>query len=304
MRSSCRISGSAVETGVFGIATSLNNERVDSIVSDSENECIPFLKWVGGKSRFVREIGRFVPRNFNNYYEPFLGSGVVFCAYGKEKRAFLSDVNEELINAFVQVRDNCGKLVRCLAEFENTEEEYYRIRSEVFTSKIRRAARFIFLNKTSYNGVFRVNRRGYFNVPYGHNPGAPFYHAEKLRRLSKVLRANVTLTSIDFEEALSDVKKGDFVFIDPPYTVSHGNNGFIEYNKKLFSWEDQKRLADCTERLARKGAYFVLTNAKHPSILALYRNTGNYFELTRQNGITSVIDRRGTTTEYLFTNYR
>lgn len=273
-------------------------------MNTANNKYTSFLKWVGGKNWLVPQISNFLPPRFNDYHEPFLGSGAIFFAVGVGKRAFLSDSNQDLINAFIQVRDNPAKVIRYLSQMVNAEEHYYRIRGTLPRGKIQRAARFIYLNKASYNGVYRVSRDGVFNVPYGHRPSAPTCEPEKIKAVSKAIRYNVVITSCDFEETLPNLKKGDLVFLDPPYTVTHGNNSFIEYNKKLFSWEDQQRLAVFIEKLASRGIYFILTNAPHQSIRELYGHLGNVFQLQRQNGITSVIEKRGRTDEIVITNCR
>jgi DNA adenine methylase len=261
----------------------------------------PFLKWVGGKTWIVNRLHSFVPQNYTRYFEPFLGSGAVFFSIANGHPSFLSDVNADLINAFKQIRDNCPKVIDFLKGHKNTERNYYRLRSSIPKSPIEQAARFIFLNRTCYNGVYRVNFKGQFNVPYCHDRSVKIFGEDNLYMASKVLNDSV-FAVCDFEEILDKVRKRDLVFLDPPYTVAHGDNGFIEYNQKLFSWRDQERLASFVDRLNSKGAYYILSNAKHESIYNLYSNLGKGFELERKNTITSCINKRGRTLEYLFTN--
>jgi len=262
----------------------------------------PFIRWVGGKTWLIPRLKPFIPKSFNRYFEPFLGSGAVYFAVCNGHKAYLSDTNVELVNAFTQVRDNCGQVIRYLRDFQNSEDEYYRIRATEFRGQIKRAAQFIFLNRTCFNGVYRVNRDGRFNVPYGHNPKAPIYGPDHFMQVSTKLR-NAEILARDFDLLRDVVVSGDFVFLDPPYTVAHGNNGFVEYNKKLFSWEDQERLALFVDFLNKQGVHYVLTNAAHDSIRKLYLNLGKLFELERHSTITSVVGKRSRTTEYLFTNY-
>jgi len=261
----------------------------------------PFLKWVGGKTWLVERIRSFIPADYKRYFEPFLGSGALFFSLANGNPSFLSDLNTDLINTFIQVRRNCTKVIAHLKSYRNSEKNYYRIRASIPRSQVEQAARFIFLNRTCYNGVYRVNRKGQFNVPYCHDKSIKILEANSLRAASKALN-NSTLIVCDFEEILAHITRKDFVFLDPPYTVAHENNGFIEYNQKLFSWEDQERLASFVERLSSKGAYYILTNARHASIYKLYSRLGKSFELQRKNTITSHIGKRGKTLEYLFTN--
>jgi DNA adenine methylase len=261
----------------------------------------PFLKWVGGKAWLVERIRPFLPQDYNRFFEPFLGSGAIYFSLSNGHKSFLSDVNNDLINTFLQVKLNCPRVIACLSKYKNSESDYYYHRNACPNSPTQQAARFIFLNKTCYNGVYRVNRQGKFNVPYCHNNKIVVLDKSCIIEASKSL-ANANLAACDFESVIEHVKKKDLVFLDPPYTVAHGNNGFIEYNHKLFSWADQERLASFVEKLNSRGAYYILTNAKHKSILELYSNIGNHFELERHNTITSYIDKRNKITEYLFTN--
>lgn len=261
----------------------------------------PFLKWVGGKTWIADRILSFVPQDYACYFEPFLGSGAVFFSIADGHPSFLSDVNADLINTFRQIRENCPKIIDFLKGYKNTERNYYQVRSSIPKSPIEQGARFIFLNRTCYNGVYRVNRQGQFNVPYCHDRLVKIFEEDNLHMASKALN-NSVLEVCDFEEILDKVRKKDLIFLDPPYTVAHGDNGFIEYNQKLFSWKDQERLASFVNRLNSKGAYYLLTNAKHDSIYSLYSHLGKGFELQRKNTITSYINLRGKTLEYLFTN--
>lgn len=261
----------------------------------------PFLRWAGGKSWLIPRLKELLPADFRSYHEPFLGSGAIYFSACNGNRAFLSDSNPDLINAFVQIRDNCSKVIQYLRQYQNTEDNYYAIRARTERGQIKRAAQFIFLNRTCYNGVYRVNMQGKFNVPYCHNPNALIYKKDHLRSVVRKLRT-ATIQTHDFECISDNVKKNDLVFLDPPYTVGHDNNGFLEYNTKLFSWADQERLASLVDYLNSKGAYYIVTNAAHESIKKLYKNLGNRFEIERTSTITSIISKRSLTTEYLFTN--
>ncbi|MDB5222631.1 MAG: adenine methylase Dam [Chitinophagaceae bacterium] len=264
----------------------------------------PFLRWAGGKKWFIKYLNDFLPVKFNNYHEIFLGSASAFFNIPAKsyKAAYLSDVNEDLINAFVQIKENIAGLIKILNEFKNTEAYYYKIRNQHdHSDPVFRAARLIFMNKTGYNGIYRVNSLGRFNVPYGHRENVDFVSEMNLLEVNKKL-ANANISNIDFEEAIAKVRKGDLVFIDPPYTVAHENNGFIEYNKKLFSLDDQIRLSKAIQKIISKGAYYLLTNAKHEKILEIYSHLQRPKILERHSHIGGNGAKRENIKEYIFTN--
>jgi DNA adenine methylase len=209
-----------------------------------------------------------VPAKFSRYYEPFLGGGAVFFSL-LPHAATLSDTNGELVQMYVQVRDSPDKVLSCLRRMPNSEEDYYRIRSMKPRTEAGRAARFIYLCTLSFNGIYRQNLHGEFNVPYGYKTHINPCDAAMLDRISESLQGK-TLLDGDFEKATSTAGKGDFVYFDPPYTVAHGNNGFIKYNAKIFSWADQKRLASVALRLKKAGCKVIVSNADHASIRELY----------------------------------
>lgn len=263
-------------------------------------EVRPFLRWAGGKSwlkNYMLELTKSV--TINNYHEPFLGGGSVFFTLNPTK-AFLSDLNSDLISTYNAVQENVELVLKYLKNFENTEQYYYKIRSSSFLSKYKKAAQFIYLNQTSFNGIYRVNLKNEYNVPFGYR-NKIFYEPKNLRLVSQKL-ANCTLNNCDFDEAISLVKKNDLVFLDPPYTVSHNQNGFIKYNHKLFSLQDQYRLAKEIENIKKRGAYFILTNAAHTKIDDIFGKYHNKIELRRASLIGGKNAKRETVSEYLFTN--
>ena len=261
----------------------------------------PFIKWVGGKSWLTGRLDNFLPKKFNNYHELFLGGGAIFFHIQPKNHSFLSDLNFELINAFKQIKSDPNEIIKLIDQLEINQENYYKIRALEATNSTFDTARFIYLNKTCYNGIYRVNTQGRFNVPFGHNNNVTIYEKSNLFAVSKALQ-NTTLKHGDFENSLINIEKHDLVFIDPPYTVAHNNNGFIEYNQKIFSWSDQERLADFINEIKKKGAYYILTNAVHKSIVDLYKHLGNRYELDRHSTITSQIGKRKKISEYLITN--
>ena len=199
---------------------------------------------------------------FNNYFEPFLGGASVFFSLGRQNQAFLSDFNEELIHTYIVVRDHPDELVSILQRLKNTEEEYYINRTWTPNNDIERAARFLYLNYTSYNGIYRVNRNGVYNVPYGFR--STQFDYKRFWELSVKLE-NTILRSGDFEINREHIGPNDLVFLDPPYSVSRKSteNGFIKYNAKLFSLDEQYRLSRYIDFIKERGAYYMLTNSAH-----------------------------------------
>lgn len=262
----------------------------------------PFLRWAGGKNWFVKYLNSELPPTFKRYHEPFLGGASIFFNTKCTEIAFLSDVNIDLINTYNQVRDNVEDVIDQLKEFKNTKEEYYKIREKKFRKDSSKAAQFIYLNLTSFNGIYRVNRNGKYNVPYGYRANADFIKENILRQASKKLSKTI-IQCQDFEVSLAEVKRGDFVFIDPPYTVAHESNGFIEYNQKLFSLDDQYRLAECLKRLNKIGTKFIVTNAFHKSIEKIYQDVGSFYKIQRKSLIGGKGAARQNINEYLIKNY-
>lgn len=228
----------------------------------------PLLKWPGGKRNLLHDILPLVPTSFNRYFEPFFGGGALFFAL-QPKRAYLSDKNPELIHAYSQVRDEPERVIRELRKLKNTETNYYSVRPIVPKNDAARAARFIYLITLAFNGIYRVNLKGEFNVPYGYKTHLDPCDENRIQAASAALKRAV-IRDLDFEKALRRADKGDFVYLDPPYTVAHGNNGFVKYNAKIFSWEDQLRLAQVAKDLATKGCTVIVSNADHSSIRSLY----------------------------------
>jgi DNA adenine methylase len=240
----------------------------ETMKSNNHSSLPPLIKWAGGKRRLLPDIAELAPPKFSRYYEPFLGGGAVFFSL-LPAAATLSDANDELIQMYAQVRDQPDKVLECLARMRNSEEDYYRIRSMKARTESGRAARLIYLCTLSFNGIYRQNLRGEFNVPYGYKTHVNPRDIAVLERISESLQGK-TLIKADFETATSTAQRGDFVYFDPPYTVAHANNGFIKYNARIFSWEDQRRLASIASELKKAGCYVIVSNADHPSIRELY----------------------------------
>ncbi len=266
----------------------------------------PFLRWVGGKTWLLREIEQFLPEQVGNYYEPFLGGAAIFFHLkqsGKlHGKTVLSDINKELTDCFQQVRDDVESVIEYLGTYRNEEEFYYEMRNLVPQSPQEKAARFIYLNRTSFNGVYRVNLKGEYNVPYGYKPYKELFDFDNLRQASRLL-STAEIVCQDFEHSLKSAKTGDLVFLDPPYTVAHENNGFIKYNQKLFAWQDQLRLAKTIETISNKGVEYILTNAAHQNIKNLFGRFGRPQELRRYSVIGGKNAKRGLKSEYVFSSH-
>lgn len=261
-----------------------------------------FLRWAGGKRWLLHHLrGILGGFEINGYHEPFLGGGAVFFGSAITGRIHLSDLNAELIETYVQVRDNHQQVANYLGTHVNTSEHYYKVRASSPEDPASRAAKFIYLNHTSYNGIYRVNLNGQYNVPFGNRAKAHIPSPEHLAAVSRKLQS-ATIGVSDFQESVEQVQAGDLVVLDPPYTVAHNNNGFIKYNQRLFSFEDQTRLSKLVDAVRDRGAYYLLTNAAHESIATLFEKGDRRLKLTRRNSIGGVQAKRGSAAEYLFTN--
>lgn len=255
------------------------------------------MKWTGGKRRLVASIAPFIPPAYRTYREPFFGGGALFFAL-QPQRAVISDGQADLIEMYAQAKTRPAAVIRQLDLLKNNEETFYKVRESIPSAAAARAARLIYLCNLSFNGIHRVNRKGEFNVPYGHKPHMVVCDPAKMRRVSRAL-SHAELRCADFEEALVDAKPDDLVYLDPPYTVAHANNGFVKYNARIFSWEDQKRLARSAENLRRKGCHVIVSNADHSSIRALYPNFAEHL-VKRQSIMAASADFRKLITESIF----
>lgn len=258
----------------------------------------PFLKWPGGKRWLTAQHAHLLPPCYNRYIEPFLGGGAVFFRVAP-KSSLLADTNKELINAYQCIKDDWLSLEEMLQHFQvkHSERFYYKIRERSPVARMERAARFIYLNRTCFNGMYRVNQAGKFNVPIGTKLNVSF-PSGYLGKVAKQLR-DAQLEDFDFEKTLDLAKEGDFAFIDPPYTVTHNDNGFIKYNAKLFSWADQVRLADVVKRTASRGVSILLSNADHSDVRKLYKGFGEHFQIMRASVLSGMAHGRRSTTELL-----
>lgn len=260
----------------------------------------PFLKWAGGK-RWLFEGGQFaLPAFPGRYFEPFLGGGAVFFRERPED-AVLSDANRRLIELYRVVRDELEEfeaLLRKHARLHSTHY-YYEMRSRRLRRPATRAAQFLYLNRTCWNGLYRENLNGHFNVPIG-TKQTVIFDTDDFIGWSKALQG-ARIVHQDFEVAIDEAEEGDLVFVDPPYTVRHNMNGFVKYNQSIFSWCDQLRLRKALQRASERGVYFVMTNANHGSIRELYAGFGEHRSLGRHSVIAGNSAHRAYSTELLIT---
>ncbi|WP_395321065.1 DNA adenine methylase [Variovorax sp. UC74_104] len=265
----------------------------------TEQIVLPFLKWAGGK-RWLTHLSSSMTSS-GTYIEPFVGSGAMFFAI-KPKKAMLSDANRELIEAYKSVRDDPILIEHLLREHQaaHNKEHYYRVRKNIPLDAVERSARFIYLNRTCWNGLYRVNKRGEFNVPIG-TKSAVLMASDNWSGAAALLR-KVQLIAGDFEQAIDKAVSGDLVFADPPYTVKHNLNGFLKYNEFIFSWEDQLRLYACLLRAKRRGVKVVSTNAAHQSIWELYKEEFDIEYLSRASVLAGKASARGRYEEFLITS--
>jgi len=252
----------------------------------------PFLKWAGGKRWFVQRHAELIPKTFNRYIEPFLGGGSVFF-YLQPSQSLLGDTNPDLIAAYRGIKENWKGVVKSLQYHsrQHSDEHFYSVRARRPKEGIARASRMIYLNRTCFNGIYRVNLRGEFNVPRG-TKDSVLLESDHFDQMAKLLEG-ADIRVADFEVLIDEALAGDFIFADPPYTVRHNFNGFVKYNEKLFSWQDQERLAEALIRAKKRGVHVLSTNANHSSVRELYDDSGfNLITTSRFSSISASSEHR------------
>jgi len=290
------------------IVPALTPRRIISLMLGNSRvpEAAPFLKWAGGKSRLLKQYEPYFPdtKQISHYYEPFIGSAAVFFHLQPEN-AVLSDINEKLVEVYQVVQQEVEALIQALGRHPNESAYYYRIRAKdpQQLSTVDRAARLIYLNKTCYNGLYRENRNGEFNVPFGRYKNPKICDERRLRHASQALQG-IGLKVADFAHVIDEAQEGDFVYFDPPYVPLSATSNFTAYNKGDFKIADQRRLASVITQLSRQGCMLMLSNSSTPLIRELY--AGQEYRLipiqARRN-INSKADRRGPVEELLIINY-
>lgn len=230
-----------------------------------------FIKWAGGKQQLLPELLRLVPASYGKYIDPFLGGGALYYAL-QPRRAILSDINDELINLYLATRDYPSSLINSVSKFANNSETFYAVRSKSPSrlSSVQRASRFLYLNKTCYNGLYRVNKNDQFNVPFANYKNRSIYDVAQIKDCSDVLK-RAEIKRADFREILlGEAEKGDLIFLDPPYVPISKNSSFTKYTANPFSLDDHKDLAEIARTLMARGCYVIHTNSDHPLVYKFY----------------------------------
>ena len=264
-------------------------------MSGNSKRVKPFLRWAGGKQWLSAQLTELIPDSIGSYYEPFLGGGSLYFA-ALPRKAVLSDLNPRLVETYQALKDAPEEIVTALECWSNDKQTYYRVRGTDFADRTQRVAQFIYLNRTCWNGLYRVNRQGKFNVPFG-NHGRAVFDANHLLEVSYALK-NAEVRCGDFDQVVGSAEQGDFVYLDPPYTALHASNGFRQYNESLFNWQDQQRLGRTAVSLVERGCHVVVSNANHDTVLDLYPGF-SHRELSRHSILAASPKFRRVTTELL-----
>jgi len=276
------------------------------VLEKLQQETYPIVKWVGGKRQLMFELLKNMPKNYNRYFEPFIGGGALFFEL-QPYNAYISDMNEELINLYQVVRDNVDELIADLQKHDISKEYFMEIRNidrtneYEYWSGVQKASRFIYLNRTCFNGMYRVNSQGQFNVPFGHYKNPRILDENNLINCSNLLQ-KTEIKHADFSEILKKVKKGDFVYFDPPYVPLNETSSFTSYTKDGFDLDMQLSLREVCDELDSMGVKFLLSNSDTKLVNELYENY-NIKKVFASRQINANADGRGKITEVLVRNY-
>lgn len=273
----------------------------------------PFLKWVGGKGQLLEQFENLLPKQYNSYFEPFIGGGAVFFSKAP-KKAHINDINKTLIQTYTHIKEDVEKIIKSLKDLEKEfiskdqiqrKEFYYSLREKYNSlpaEDFNKALYFLFFNKTAFNGVYRENSKGGFNVPMGSYTNPKIVDEENIRSVSETLK-NTKITSGSFVEAVKDAKAGDFVYFDPPYHPLSETSSFTSYSKDSFTKEDQIKLRDLFVELDKRGVYVMLSNSSAPFIKEIYSNY-KQIPVYATRMINSKSDGRGKISEVVIVNYQ
>ena len=272
----------------------------------------PFVKWLGGKTKLLPQLTAMRPDFYEKYYEPFIGGGALFFSL-TPSRAVINDLNPHLVNLYTQVRDNLdtlllktNELIDVYTELENEARSalYYLLRDE-FNERtdddIWGAALFLFLNKTCYNGVYRENAKGKFNVPFGRRTTTSLHDLESIKQASNVLQGTEIITG-NYVDALATADRGDFIYLDPPYVPLNATSNFTQYVGSNFGNDEHLKLRDVFEELDKRGCLLMMSNSDTPIVRNLYKNF-NQMEVLADRAVNCKIQGRGKITELVITNY-
>lgn len=257
----------------------------------------PFIKWAGGKRQLLPELRRYVPERFGRYFEPFVGGGALFFEL-QPRAAVLTDVNERLIRTYRGVRDDVERVIALLERYPHDEKFFYELREVDIDActDVEVAAWFIYLNKVGFNGLYRVNRRNRFNVPFGRHKNPTICDVATLRACSAAL-ASASLEVADFEAAVASAGPGDLVYFDPPYVPLSETSSFTSYTSDKFGWAAQVRLRDLALELKQRGVHVLLSNSSADLVRDLYRPSFTTTEVLATRLVNSKVSRRGAVTE-------
>jgi len=277
--------------------------------------CSPFVKWAGGKTQLLSKLDKFFPKQITRYFEPFVGGGAVFFYLVSKKNqkfdSFLIDINNELIITYNVIKTNVDELIHILKKHEKEYKKspidyYYMLRAEIKPSNdVERAARFITLNKTCYNGLYRVNKNGLFNVPMGRYKNPLICDSSNLRNVSILLNYSNTIIEVgDYTTILEKTQKNDFIYLDPPYHPISKTSNFTSYTNNGFTDKDQIELSKIFKKLSDKGCLILLSNSNSDFIRELYSEFKEYiYTIKAQRNINSNALKRKDHTELIIRNY-
>ncbi len=269
----------------------------------------PFVKWAGGKAQLTDELLVRTPESFRNYYEPFVGGGALFFSLYRAdriRRAWLSDLNSELVDTYIAIRDDVEALIGLLSTYRHDRDFFYKIRNykPEELSLVERAARLLYLNKTCYNGLYRVNKQGQFNVPFGSYKSPKICDEPNLLAVSQALQG-VKIACKSFETVARKASKQDLVYFDPPYEPLSKTANFTSYQKDGFTQDSQRLLRDVCHKLTKREAKVILSNSSAALIHELYGSNGFHIDEVQANrAINSNPAKRGKLTELIVTNYK
>ena len=270
----------------------------------------PVLKWVGGKRQLIETFSTLLPKRITSYCEPFVGGGALLF-HLQPNTAYINDINKDLVCVYDVIRENVDELIEELENYRNEPDFFYSVRDwdrdrEKYNSlsDVKKAARILYLNKTCYNGLYRVNNAGEFNSPFGNYRNPNIVNAPVLRAVSAYFNAaEIHFSSVDYSEVLSGINKGTFVYLDPPYDPVSETSSFTGYSKGGFSKHEQIRLRQCCDELDRRGIKFMLSNSATPFIMKQYADY-NITVVQAKRNINSVASKRGDVDEVVVRNYK
>lgn len=273
----------------------------------------PFVKWAGGKRQLLPEIEKHIPKKFSSYFEPFLGGGALLfhlLSENKNLKGHVSDLNSDLVLSYVTIREHLDALLKSLQKhsdnyFSDSQNYYYSVRESNPKSQIEKVSRLLFLNRTCFNGLYRVNSKGKFNVPLGRYSNPNIVQEENLRSVNQFLNQNkISIKCQDFSSTIEKAKKGDFVYFDPPYQPVSKTANFTSYTNSSFHFSDFKRLAKISNQLSKKGVNVLLSNSSSKQVLEMF--AGKNWEIIKieaNRAINSNSNKRTGHFELLIKNY-